>query len=167
MISIKQLSSKSPWIIWWSQIVLSRIRFWVRVSQIGSLCDRRRSRGSNIQITFTILIENSLDYKNLLFLITPVSILLFLEFFYLKSKSDDFINFNSVIIRSIRKNNIGERLSSPTLNIRNRLGFCDSIIKLLRFFIRYPSGKSVFTGATLKTGFRLRYYNHYYRAINR
>ena len=64
---------------------------------------------------FTILIENSLDYKGLLFLIAPVNILLFLEFFYLKSKSDDFINFNSVIIRSIRKNNIGESNLSSTL----------------------------------------------------
>src|SRR6266511_6482562 len=114
----------------------------------------------------TMLIENSLDYKSFLFLIAPVGILLFLEFFYLKSKSDDFINSNNVIIRSIRESNVGGRLFFPILNIRNRLGFCDSIIKLLRFFVGPPSGQNTFTGVTLKTSFRLRYYSHYCRATN-
>src|SRR6266536_3454437 len=107
-----------------------------------------------------MLIENSLDYKNLLFLMVSISMLLFLEFFYLEFKSDDFINSSSVIIRSIRESNIGGKLSFPVLSTRNRLGFCDSIIKLLRFFVGYFSGKSVFTSATLRAGFRLRYYNH-------
>ncbi len=102
-----------------------------------------------------MLIENSLDYKGLLFLMAPVNILLFLEFFYLEFKSDDFINSSSVIIRSIRESNVGGRLLSPILNIRNRLGFCDNITRLLRFFVEHPSGKSAFTGATLKAGFRL------------
>ena len=114
-----------------------------------------------------ILIENSLDYKSLLFLIAPVSILLFLEFFYLESKSDDFINSSNVITRSIRESNIEGRLPFPVLSIRNRLGFCNSMIRLLRFFVRYFSGKNIFTGAILRAGFRLRYYNHYYRAANR
>ncbi len=115
----------------------------------------------------TMLIENSLDYKSFLFLIAPVGILLFLEFFYLESKSDDFINSNNVIIKSIRESNVGGKLFFSILNIRNRLGFCDSIVKLLRFFVRYFNGKSIFTGATLKADFRLRYYNYYYRAANR
>jgi len=114
-----------------------------------------------------MLIENSLDYKDLLFLMAPVDILLFLEFFYLKFKSDDFINSNSVIIRSIRESNVEGRLFSPILNIRNRLGLCDNIVRLLRFFVRYLSEKSVFTGATLRAGFRLRYYSYCYRAANR
>ncbi len=116
---------------------------------------------------FTISIENSLDYKGLLFLITPISMLLFLEFFYLESKSDDFIDFSNVITRSIKESNVEGKLPSPTLNTRNRLDFYDNIIKLLRFFVRYLSEKSAFTGATLKAGFRLRYYSHYYRAANR
>jgi len=96
-----------------------------------------------------------------------VGILLFLKFFYLEPKSDDFINSSNVIIRSIRESNIGGRLFFPTLSIRNRLGLCDSIVRLLRFFIKYPSAKSVFTGATLKAGFRLRYCSYCYRAANR
>ena len=84
-----------------------------------------------------------------------VSILLFLKFFYLESKSDDFINSNSVIIRSIRENIIGERLFFPILSTRNRLGLYDNIARLLRFFVRHPSRNSVFTGATLRAGFRL------------
>src|SRR6266536_4827058 len=116
---------------------------------------------------FTMLIENNLNYKGLLFLIAPINILLFLEFFYLEFKSDDFINSNSVITRSIKESNVEEKLPSPALSTRNRLGFCDSITRLLRFFVRHPSGKSAFTGATLRAGFRLRYYNHYYRAANR
>src|SRR6266487_5222551 len=108
-----------------------------------------------------MLIENSLDYKGLLFLMAPVGMLLFLEFFYLESKSDDFINSSSVIIRSIRESNVGGRLSFSILNTRNRLGFCDSIARLLRFFVGYLSGKNIFTGATLRAGFRLRYYSHY------
>ena len=83
----------------------------------------------------------------------PVNILLFLGFFYLESKSDDFINFSSVIIRSIRESNVGGRLLFPVLNIRNRLDLCDSIVRLLRFFVGYPSRNSVFTGATLRAGF--------------
>src|SRR6266498_4693782 len=114
-----------------------------------------------------MLIENSLDYKDLLFLMAPVNILLFLEFFYLESKSDDFVNFNNVITKSIRESNVRGRLSFPTLNTRNRLGFCDSMVKLLRFFVGYSNGKSIFTGATLRAGFRLRYYNHYCRTTNR
>src|SRR6266498_453173 len=102
-----------------------------------------------------MLIENSLDYKGLLFLMTPVNILLFLEFFYLESKSDDFIDFSNVITRNIKKSNVGERLLSPTLNTRNRLDFCDSIARLLRLFVRHPSGNSAFTGATLRAGFWL------------
>jgi len=94
-----------------------------------------------------------LDYKSLFFLIAPVGMLLFLEFFYLEFKSDDFINSSSVIVRSIRESNVGGRLFFPALSIRNRLGFCDSMVRLLRFFIRYLSGKSVFTGATLRAGF--------------
>ncbi len=115
----------------------------------------------------TILIENSLDYKDLLFLIAPVSILLFLKFFYLEFKSDDFIDSNNVITKNIRESNVRGRLPFSILNIRNRLGLYDNIAKLLRFFVRYPSGKSVFTGATLRAGFRLRYYSYYYRAANR
>src|SRR6266498_4539270 len=99
-----------------------------------------------------MLIENSLDYKDLLFLITSVGILLFLKF-YLEFKSDDFINSNNIIIRSIRENNVGGRLFSPILNTRNRLGLYNNIIKLLRFFVRYLSGNNTFTGATLRTGF--------------
>ena len=114
-----------------------------------------------------MLIENSLDYKNLLFLMAPVNILLFLEFFYLEFKSDDFINSSSVITRNIRESNVGGRLPSPALRTRNRLDLCDNIVRLLRFFIRYLSGKSVFTGATLRAGFRLRYYSHCCRAANR
>ena len=57
--------------------------------------------------------------------------LLFLKFFYLESKSDDFIDSNNVIIRSIEENIIEEKLSFSALNIRNRLGFCDNIIRLL------------------------------------
>ena len=114
-----------------------------------------------------MLIENSLNYKGLLFLMAPINILLFLEFFYLESKSDDFINSSNVIIRSIKKNNIGERLLFPALNTRNKLGLCDSIARLLRFFVRHPNGKNIFTGATLRAGFRLRYYNHCCRAANR
>src|SRR6266536_622913 len=114
----------------------------------------------------TILIENSLNYKDLLFLIAPVNILLFLKFFYLEPKSDDFINSSSVIIRSIKENNIGGRLSFPTLSTRNRLGLYDSIARLLRFFVKHPSGKSAFTGATLRAGFRLRYYSYCCRATN-
>ncbi len=108
-----------------------------------------------------------MDYKSLLFLIAPVDILLFLEFFYLEFKSDDFINSSSVIIRNIRESNIGRKLPFSVLNIRNKLGLCDSIAKLLRFFVRYLSGKSAFTGAILRAGFRLRYYNYYCRTTNR
>src|SRR6266536_2517406 len=115
----------------------------------------------------TILIENSLDYKGLLFLIAPVSILLFLEFFYLESKSDDFINSSSVIIRSIRESNVERKLPFLILSTRNRLVLYDSIARLLRFFVGHLSGKSVFTGATLRAGFRLRYYSYCYRAANR
>src|SRR6266498_5464398 len=102
-----------------------------------------------------MLIENNLDYKGLLFLIAPVNILLFLKIFYLESKSDDFINSNSVITRSIKERIVRERLFFPILNTRNRLGLCDYIVKLLRFFVEYLSGKSAFTGATLRAGFRL------------
>src|SRR6266498_5091852 len=114
-----------------------------------------------------MLIKNSLDYKGLLFLMAPVSILLFLEFFYLEFKSDDFINSSSVITKNIRESNVGGRLSFPALNTRNRLGLCDSMVRLLRFFVGHPSGKSAFTGATLRAGFRLRYYSHCCRAANR
>src|SRR6266536_564558 len=107
-----------------------------------------------------MLIENSLDYKGLLFLMAPVGMLLFLEFFYLESKSDDFINFSSVMAISIRESNVGGRLLFPALSTRNRLGFCDSMVRLLRFFVGYLSGKSAFTGATLRAGFRLRYCNY-------
>src|SRR6266498_2835085 len=103
----------------------------------------------------TILIENSLDYKSLLFLIAPVGILLFLEFFYLEFKSDDFINSNSVIIKNIKESNVGGRLPSLILSTRNRLGLCDNMVRLLRFFFGYLRGKSAFTGATLRAGFRL------------
>ena len=96
-----------------------------------------------------------------------VGMLLFLKFFYLESKSDDFINSSSVIIRSIRESNVGGRLFSPVLSTRNRLGLYDNIIRLLRFFVKHPNGKNAFTGATLRAGFRLRYYNHCYRATNR
>src|SRR6266536_1081198 len=114
-----------------------------------------------------MLIENNLDYKGLLFLMAPVSILLFLKFFYLEFKSDNFIDSSSVIIRSIRENNVGGRLFFPILSIRNRLGLCDSMARLLRFFVGHLSGKSVFTGATLRADFRLRYYSHCCRAGNR
>src|SRR6266536_1955486 len=114
-----------------------------------------------------MLIENSLDYKNLLFLMAPVGILLFLKFFYLESKSDNFINSNSVIVRSIKESNVEEKLSSPTPNIRNRLGLCDSMARLLQFFVGHFSEKNIFTDATLRAGFRLRYYNYYYRTTNR
>src|SRR6266536_4930098 len=100
-----------------------------------------------------MLIENSLNYKSLLFLMAPVGILLFLKIFYLEFKSNDFINSSSVIVRSIRESNVGGRLFFSILSIRNRLGLCDNIIRLLRFFVRYLNGKSVFTGATLKAGF--------------
>ena len=83
----------------------------------------------------------------------PVNILLFLEFFYLKFKSDDFINFSSVITKNIKKNNVKKRLPFPTLNTRNKLDFYDSIARLLRFFVRYSSRNSAFTGATLRAGF--------------
>ncbi len=102
---------------------------------------------------FTILIENSLNYKGLLFLMAPVYILLFLEFFYLESKSDDFINSNNVITRSIGERIIRGRLFFSVLNTRNRLGFCDDITRLLRFFIRHPNRNSIFTGTTLRAGF--------------
>src|SRR6266498_4304630 len=106
---------------------------------------------------FTRLIENNLDYKDLLFLMAPVNILLFLKFFYLKLKSDNFINSNNVIARNIRENNVKRKLPFPALNTRNRLGLCDNMIRLLRFFVGYPSEKNTFTGATLKADFRLRY----------
>ncbi len=131
------------------------------------MCDRRRSRGSSINIAFTILIENSLDYKSLLFLMASVCMLLFLEFFYLKFKSDDFINSSSVIARNIRESNIRGRLFFPILSIRNRLDLCDSMVRLLRFFVGYFSGNSIFTGAILRAGFQLRYYNYCCRAANR
>src|SRR6266498_1419536 len=114
-----------------------------------------------------MLIENSLDYKGLLFLMASVNILLFLKFFYLEPKSDDFINSSNVIVRSIRESNVGGKLPFPVLSTRNRLGLCDSIARLLRFFVGYFSGKSVFTGATLRAGFRLRYYSYCCRAANR
>ena len=91
----------------------------------------------------------------------PINILLFLKFFYLKSKSDDFINSNNVITRNIKKSNVERKLPSPTLNTRNKLGLCDSMVRLLRFFVRHPNGNNIFTGATLRAGFRLRYYNYY------
>src|SRR6266498_1384055 len=116
---------------------------------------------------FTILIENSLDYKGLLFLIAPVNILLFLEFFYLKSKSDNFIDSSSVITRNIRESNVEKKLPSPVLTTRNKLDLYDNIARLLRFFVRHSNEKNTFTGAILRAGFRLRYYNHYYRATNR
>ena len=94
-----------------------------------------------------------MDYKDLFFLIASVNILLFLEFFYLESKSDDFINSSSVIIRSIRESNVERKLPSPALNIRNRLDFCDNMVRLLRFFVGFLNGKSVFTGATLRADF--------------
>src|SRR6266536_1952192 len=97
-----------------------------------------------------ILIENNLDYKSLLFLIAPINILLFLKIFYLESKSDDFIDSSNIIIKSIRESNIGGRLSFPALSIRNKLDLCDSMTRLLRFFVGYPSGKNVFTGAMLR-----------------
>jgi len=78
-----------------------------------------------------MLIENSLDYKGLLFLIAPINILLFLEFFYLEFKSDDFINSSSIIIRNIKENIVGGRLFFSVLSIRNRLGLCDGIVRLL------------------------------------
>ena len=96
-----------------------------------------------------------------------IGILLFLEFFYLESKSDDFINSSNVIIRSIKENNVGGRLSSPVLSIRNRLDLYDDIIRLLRFFVGYFSANSIFTGAILRAGFQLRYYNYCCRAANR
>ena len=102
-----------------------------------------------------MLIENSLNYKDLLFLIAPVDMLLFLEFFYLEFKSDDFINSSSVIIRSIRESNVKKRLFSLVLSTRNKLGLYDSMVRLLRFFVGYPSENSVFTGATLRAGFWL------------
>ncbi len=108
-----------------------------------------------------------MNYKSLLFLMAPVNILLFLKFFYLEFKSDDFINSSSVIIKSIRESNVGEKLPSPALSIRNRLGLCDNIARLLRFFVKYLSGKSAFTGAMLRAGFRLRYYNYYCWVANR
>ena len=114
-----------------------------------------------------MLIENSLDYKSLLFLMASVGILLFLEFFYLEPKSDDFINSSNVITRSIGERIVRGRLSFSILSTRNRLGLCDNMIKLLRFFVEHSSGKSVFTGATLRAGFRLRYYSHCCRATNR
>src|SRR6266536_994825 len=116
---------------------------------------------------FTMLIENNLDYKGLLFLIAPVNILLFLEFFYLESKSDDFINSNSVITRSIGESIVGKRLSFPALNTYNKLDFCDNMIRLLRFFVRHPNKNNISTSATLRAGFRLQYYNHCCRAANR
>ncbi len=117
------------------------------------MCDRRRSRGSNIQTASMMLIENSLDYKGLFFLIAPVSILLFLKFFYLEPKSDDFIDFNSVITRNIRESNVGGKLPSSALSIRNRLGLCDNITRLLRFFVRHLNENNVFISATLRAGF--------------
>jgi len=97
----------------------------------------------------------------------PVSILLFLEFFYLEPKSDDFINSSNVIIKNIKENIVEKKLSFPALSTRNRLDLCDNIAKLLRFFVRYLSRNSTSTGATLRAGFRLRYYSYYYRAANR
>ncbi len=82
-----------------------------------------------------------------------VYILLFLEFFYLKFKSDDFVNFNSVIINNIKKNIIGGRLFFPGLNTRNKLSLYNNIARLLRFFVGYFSGNNVSTGAILKAGF--------------
>ncbi len=82
-----------------------------------------------------------------------VYILLFLELFYLNSKSDDFVDFNNVIIKSIRKSIVGGRLFFPALNTRNKLGFCDNIVRLLRFFVEHLSGNNAFTGATLRAGF--------------
>ena len=96
-----------------------------------------------------------------------VYMLLFLKFFYLKFKSDDFVDSSSVIIRSIGESIVGGRLFFPVLSTRNKLGLCDSMVRLLRFFVMYPSGNSVFTGATLRAGFRLRYYSHCCRAANR
>ncbi len=84
---------------------------------------------------------------------TSVYILLFLEFFYLKFKSDDFVDFNSVIIKSIKESIIGGRLFFPGLNTRNKLDLYDSIAKLLRFFVGYFSRNSASTGATLRAGF--------------
>ncbi len=80
--------------------------------------------------------------------------LLFLELFYLKSKSDDFVDSSNVIARSIRESIIGGRLFFPNLNTRNRLGLCDVIVRLLRFFVRHLSRNSAFT-------------NYCYRAANR
>ena len=100
-----------------------------------------------------MLIENSLNYKGLLFLMAPVYILLFLEFFYLESKSDDFINSSNVITRSIGERIVRGRLSFSILSTRNRLGLCDYIARLLRFFVGHSSGNNTFTGATLRTGF--------------
>src|SRR6266498_2067566 len=97
----------------------------------------------------------------------PVNILLFLEFFYLESKSDDFINSNNVIIRSIRESNVEERLLSSTLSIHNRLDLYDNMVRLLRFFVGYPSGKSAFTGFFFQAEDGIRYYNHCCRAANR
>ncbi len=102
---------------------------------------------------FTILIENSLDYKSLLFLMASVYILLFLKLFYLKFKSDDFVNSNNIIIRSIRESIIGRRLFFSSLSTRNRLDLCDGMARLLRFFVGHPSRNSIFTGATLRAGF--------------
>ncbi len=117
------------------------------------MCDRRRSRGSSIKIASTMLIENSLDYKSLFFWMASVYMLLFLELFYLKFKSDDFVNSSSIIIRSIGESIVEGRLFFSALNTRNRLGLCDGMVRLLRFFVGYPSRNSVFTGATLRAGF--------------
>ena len=100
-----------------------------------------------------MLIENSLDYKNLLFLMASVCMLLFLKLFYLKFKSDDFVDSNSVITRNIRESIIRKRLFFPSLNTRNRLGLYDDMVRLLRFFVGHPSRNSVFTGAMLRAGF--------------
>ncbi len=82
-----------------------------------------------------------------------VGILLFLEFFYLESKNDDFINSSTVITKNIKENNVGKRLSSPTLSIRNRLNLCDNIARLLRFFVGYSNGKKYLYGRDVKSGF--------------
>ena len=113
------------------------------------------------------MIENNLDYKGLFFLIAPVGMLLFLEFFYLELKSDDFVNSNNVITKNIGESIVGGRLFFQNLNICNRLDLCDSIVRLLRFFVKHPSGNSAFTGATLGAGFWLRHCSYCCRAANR
>ncbi len=82
-----------------------------------------------------------------------VCMLLFLELFYLKSKSDDFVDSSSVITRSIKKSIIEKRLSFPNLSTRNRLSLCDSMVRLLRFFVKHPRRNNTSTDATLRAGF--------------